>query len=75
MGVTLRMPERTSRPRRREPAKTPAAKRVVAVILSDGTVREVGEGRSSGADTPGWSSGAIAGRDWTLWWERRSWRN
>jgi hypothetical protein len=74
MGVTLRMPQGSLR-RRPSPAETPEGKRVVGVILSDGTVREVGEGRSSARGAPEWSAGSISGRDWTLWWQRRSWRN
>ncbi|MGH2661864.1 MAG: hypothetical protein ACRDH8_03450 [Actinomycetota bacterium] len=46
---------------------------VVAVVLSDGTVREVGaewsEQRPARRD---WASGSLAGDGWTLWWERRS---
>jgi hypothetical protein len=75
MGVTLRMTERA--PRRRQPAASRATqqKRVVAVILSDGTVREVAEGRDAPRNAPAWSSGSIAGQDWVLWWERRAWRS
>lgn len=44
----------------------------VAVILSDGTVRMIGAGRSEG-NRPEWQSGVVSGSDWTLWWECRSW--
>lgn len=75
MGVTVRMPKAAiRRPRRTGGGHTPAGKRVVAVILGDGTVREVGRGVASRPDTPAWSAGSIVGPDWTLWWERRSWR-
>jgi hypothetical protein len=43
---------------------------VVAVVLADGTVRDLHE-----AGTPregGWAKGSISGPDWVLWWERRS---
>ena len=44
-------------------------RQVVAVVLDDGTVvaggREAGTGRR-------WANGKVAGRDWTLWWERRA---
>jgi hypothetical protein len=46
--------------------------RVVAEILSDGTVQvldRAGETRTGKA----WSSGTIAGERWTIWWERRRW--
>ena len=41
----------------------------VAVVLEDGSVRSLlpqAEGRSC-------TSGLLSGRDWTFWWERRSW--
>jgi hypothetical protein len=50
------------------PADDPPA---VAVILADGSVREL-----TGAEAPdtdlGWASGTVAGNGWILWWERRS---
>ena len=46
------------------------AKEVVAVVLADGTVRRTdGDG---GRDRSDWTSGQIAGNDWVLWWQRRS---
>ncbi|HEY3210695.1 MAG TPA: hypothetical protein VGL18_13065 [Actinomycetota bacterium] len=51
----------------------PRSQSVVALILEDGTIRQVGNGtrsrRSEG--THGWSNGSISGTGWTLWWERR----
>jgi hypothetical protein len=46
--------------------------RVVAEILSDGTVQvldRAGEAESVAS----WGSGIVAGRGWTIWWERRRW--
>ena len=50
-----------------------APSRVVAVVLSDGSVRELGAGWGEpGPDERSWSSGSVAGAGWVLWWERRS---
>jgi hypothetical protein len=50
------------------PADDPPA---VAVILADGSVRDL-----AGAEAPdtdrGWALGSVAGNGWILWWERRS---
>jgi hypothetical protein len=59
--------------RRRERSSLGAPKRVVAVILDDGTVRPVDE---ASEDVPGaqtFARGQLSGPDWVLWWERRSW--
>jgi hypothetical protein len=71
-----------SREKRRRPALrlvdgAPAGEprpgsRVVAMILSDGSVREVEGGRLTQQPGAGWASGSVAGDDWVLWWERRS---
>src|SRR5438309_2848519 len=60
----------------RHPARPPVVeardpKEVVAVVLADGSVRDLREGsdRSSDGD---WSTGSVTGPDWILWWERRS---
>jgi hypothetical protein len=45
---------------------------VVAEILSDGTMRTRGDHRIElDEDSPGWSTGHLAGRGWVLWWQRR----
>lgn len=55
-----------------EQASQPGPK-VVAVVLSDGTVREVGaEWSEQRPPRRDWTSGSLAGDGWTLWWERRS---
>ena len=49
----------------------PEPKRVVAVVLADGSLRELnadGEGRPERE----WDGGSVSGPDWILWWERRS---
>lgn len=43
----------------------------IAVILTDGSVRNLGGARVEPAP-PGWASGSVAGDGWILWWERRS---
>ena len=58
-----------------EPVESPLDEeqpRVVAEVLSDGTVQvldRAGEARGAGP----WGSGVIAGKGWTMWWERRRW--
>ncbi|MFN2545279.1 MAG: hypothetical protein ABR600_12030 [Actinomycetota bacterium] len=42
----------------------------VAVVLADGTVRALRE--DPGSERPR-ARGSMSGRDWILWWERRSW--
>ena len=42
--------------------------RPVAVVLADGTVRSLEEGRSGQPYT----SGRLSGSGWTFWWERRA---
>ncbi len=55
-----------------EGTQTPGP-RIVAVVLSDGTVREVGaEWSDHRPEHDDWASGSVAGDGWTLWWERRS---
>jgi hypothetical protein len=67
-----------TRPRLRlikgEADRTPEERRVVAEILSDGTIR--GLSGSKAWDTksqPDWRQGSVAGDGWTMWWERRPW--
>ena len=43
-------------------------RRVVAVILEDGSVRAANGPSSNGR----WSSGSVSGSDWILWWDRRA---
>ena len=45
-------------------------KEIVAVVLADGTVKDMRSER--GARNGQISSGTVSGRDWILWWERRS---
>ena len=40
----------------------------VAVVLADGSVRSL-TATADGSRT----TGRVQGRDWTLWWQRRSW--
>jgi hypothetical protein len=57
-----------ARPARIPPLR-PVSSEVVAEILADGSIREVGERtRPPSAD---YETGQISGDDWILWWERR----
>ncbi|HJP64785.1 MAG TPA: hypothetical protein VKA30_00615 [Actinomycetota bacterium] len=48
--------------------------RVVAEILSDGSIREVRGAKAWDTKSPTpWDQGTVAGEGWTLWWERRPW--
>ena len=44
--------------------------RPVALIMEDGTVRSV---REDGSPDRSFAKGQLAGRGWTMWWERRRW--
>jgi len=43
-------------------------RRVVAVVMDDGSV--VSAGAEAGSGTR-WASGQVSGSDWTMWWQRR----
>ncbi len=47
-----------------------AGRRVLAVILDDGTVRPVGAAGEVGDDP--FAVGQLSGDGWILWWQRRS---
>ena len=49
-------------------------KEIVAVVLADGSVRDLRGSQGSNGDGRPHASGALAGPDWILWWERRSFR-
>lgn len=63
----------TSIEERRRDRPLRAARRVVAVILEDGTVRSVDQRSETGPGTDPFATGHLAGPDWVLWWERRNW--
>ena len=46
-------------------------KEIVAVVLADGTVKDL-RGSSKASEHGEWANGSLSGRDWVLWWERRS---
>jgi hypothetical protein len=50
----------------------PRKRRVVAEILTDGTIRKVGDPQGDRGDH-GFATGAVSGDGWTLWWDRRYW--
>ena len=48
--------------------------RVVAEVLSDGTVRDMdGTKAWDTTSSGGWRQGSLNGDGWTLWWEHRPW--
>ena len=46
-------------------------KQVVAVVLADGSVRDLRGSRREG-DPRDWDAGSVSGPDWILWWDRRA---
>jgi hypothetical protein len=69
MSATVReLQIRTTPPRETNP------KEVVAVILADGSVRELRGRPGRNADGHRHTAGTLSGRDWILWWERRAFR-
>ena len=55
-----------------QPANERDPKEVVAVVLADGSVRDLRESSADTRDRERFASGRVAGAGWTLWWERRS---
>ena len=49
----------------------PDSKEVVAVVLADGSVRDL-RGGSAAVPARRIVMGSISGPDWVLWWSRRS---
>ncbi len=48
--------------------------RVVAQVLSDGSVRQMAGTKAWDTRSPsGWREGTVSGEGWTLWWEHRPW--
>jgi hypothetical protein len=56
-------------PRPPEPVLRPVSSEVVAEVLADGTIRQVGERPRSPSGE--YETGQISGDGWILWWERR----
>jgi hypothetical protein len=56
-------------PARRAGVEDP--KEIVAVILADGSVKDL-RSETSESKAGLMSSGTLSGPDWVLWWERRS---
>jgi hypothetical protein len=59
---------------RRDPRPTGEEdpKEVVAVVLADGSVRELRRENDASGHRRRIANGTVAGSDWTLWWQRRS---
>jgi hypothetical protein len=60
-------PSATTEPSPSRPV--PVKPEVVAEVLSDGTIRQVGEEPRPAAED--FETGRISGDGWILWWERR----
>ena len=58
-------------PAGRKPAGVRDPREIVAVVLADGTVRELREEARSDSMSR-YTVGSISGSDWVLWWDRRS---
>jgi hypothetical protein len=58
--------------RRRTARSRPEDAEIVAVVLADGSVRDLREGE---IDRPehDFEAGQVGGEGWTLWWQRRAW--
>ena len=55
-------------------AKHSPEPRVVAEVMSDGTVRRVDGAKAWDTTTEdGFHKGSVTGAGWTLWWEHRPW--
>jgi hypothetical protein len=69
--------DRTNRPRLRlvRGGKSASrAPRVVAEVMSDGTVRPMAGTKAWDTHIPnGGNAGEVGGDGWTLWWEHRPW--
>ena len=57
---------------RREARSRPDGAQIVAVVLSDGSVRDLRDGEIDRPEED-FEAGQVNGTGWTLWWERRSW--
>lgn len=58
--------------RARRPRPDESTGEIVAVVLADGTVRDLRTGDADHADER-FEGGQVDGDGWTLWWERRAW--
>jgi hypothetical protein len=47
-------------------------KEIVAVVLADGSVRDLRAEPDARSDRKRYATGSISGPDWILWWDRRS---
>ena len=69
--------DRTNRPRLRlvrGGKSTSPQPRVVAEVMSDGTIRPLAGIKAWDTATQnGGNAGSVAGKGWTLWWEHRPW--
>jgi hypothetical protein len=61
--------ERALERRARQVARS---RRVVAMVLDDGTVRAPGADPEDGQTSEPFGSGQISGDGWILWWQRRA---
>ncbi|MCA1832764.1 MAG: hypothetical protein LC750_08565 [Actinobacteria bacterium] len=67
------VPAQLQRSSRREgigPARDP--NEVIAVVLADGSVRDLRGDRAGASPAARIRNGILSGPDWLLWWQRRS---
>ena len=58
--------------RRRTGRGTADSAEIVAVVLSDGSIRNLSDGEIQRPDQD-FGTGQVSGEGWTMWWERRTW--
>jgi len=56
----------------RKARSRPQDTEIVAVVLKDGSVRDLRDGEIDRPDET-FEAGQVNGAGWTLWWERRAW--
>ena len=64
-------------PVRPDPAagpERPDPKDIVAVVLADGSVRELRPSKDPVTSERPYATGSLSGPHWILWWERRTYR-
>lgn len=84
--MAMQMLRGTNREQTRDPVHRPRLRlvrggkraspspRVVAEVLSDGTVRPMSGTKAWDTSTQnGVTAGSVNGKGWTLWWEHRPW--
>ena len=66
------LPNVIPHPATRRPTPAGDPKEIVAVVLEDGSVRELRPNRKADDAGRRITNGTVSGRDWILWWTRRT---